>query len=410
MSAKQYGSQSFDSLKKGLLKLLQDKSYGNDTINNYHRKLNQLERYMIANHIVTYDPSVGEKFVDDYLATHVLGKGSRQYMNTVIRRLDDYCVDKYQIQRKTELTPLSEGCTTLMDAYLQKCRDDGNRESTIIGKRHFLREFYCHLESLGCHDLRDADAAVIGRACLMQNNKDGWAVIRMFLRYLNCAGLINHDFSTIIPHFKRAFRLPSIYTEDEVNRFEETIDTNSKIGKRDYAMLLLATRLGMRSGDIANLTFSSLDFGDDTISIIQEKTEEPLVLPMIPAVKTALADYLKNGRPESGQPYVFLRVKAPFEKITASALRFETNKYFGKAGIDITDKKHGPHVFRSSLASSMINHLVSYDVVRKILGHTDPDAVKHYARVDIERLREYAIEPPAPSGCFKEFLEGRWQL
>ena len=58
--------------------------------------------------------------------------------------------------------------------------------------------------------------------------------------------------------------------------------------------------------------------------------------------------------------------------------------------------------FRSSLASSMINNLVSYDVVRKILGHT-PDAVKHYARVDIERLRDYAIEPPEPSGCFKEF-------
>ncbi|WP_227764564.1 site-specific integrase [Zhaonella formicivorans] len=410
MSTRQYGCQSFDSLKKGLLKLLQDKAYRNDTINNYRRKLNQLERYMIENDIVTYDPSVGQRFIDNYFSTHVLSKGNRQYINTVIHRLDDYCVGEYQIQRKQELTPLPERYTTLMDAYLQKCRDDGNRESTIIGKRYFLREFYCHLESLGCHDLRDADAAIIGRACLMQNNKDGWAVIRMFLRYLNCAGLINHDFSTIIPHFKRAFRLPSTYTEDEINRFEETIDTNSKIGKRDYAMLLLATRLGMRSGDIVNLTFSSLDFGNDTISITQEKTGEPLVLPMIPAVKTALADYLKNGRPESGQPYVFLRANAPFEKITASVVRFETNKYFGKAGIDITDKKHGPHVFRSSLASSMINHLVSYDVVRKILGHTDPDAVKHYARVDIERLREYAIEPPAPSGCFKEFLEGRRRL
>lgn len=150
----------------------------------------------------------------------------------------------------------------------------------------------------------------------MQNNKDGWAVIRMFLRYLNCAGLINRDFSTIIPHFKRAFRLPSTYTEDEVSRFEGAIDTNSKIGKRDYTMLLLATRLGMRSGDIANLTFSSLDFGNDTISITQEKTSEPLVLPMIPAVKTALADYLKNGRPKSDQPYVFMRANAPFEKIT----------------------------------------------------------------------------------------------
>ena len=410
MSTRQYECQSFNSLKKGLLKLLQDKSYGNDTINNYHRKLNQLERHMIANDIVTYDPSVGQRFIDDYLSTHALSKGSRQYINTVIHRLDDYCVNRYQIQRKTELTSLPECYTALMDAYLQKCRDDGNRKSTIIGKRYFLWEFYCHLVSLGCNDLRDTDAAIIGRACLMQNNKDGWAVIRMFLRYLNSANLIDHDFSAIIPHFKRAFRLPSTYTEDEINRFEETIDTNSKIGKRDYAMLLLATRLGMRSGDIANITFSSLDFDNDTISITQEKTGEPLVLPMIPAVKIALADYLKNGRPESDQSYVFLRTNAPFEKITTSVVRFETNKYFGKAGIDITDKKHGPHAFRSSLASSMINHLVAYDVVRKILGHTDPDAVKHYARVDIDKLREYAIEPPAPSGCFKEFLEGRWQL
>jgi len=410
MITRQYGCQPFDSLKKGLLKLLKDKAYGNYTVNNYHRKLNQLERYMIANEIVTYNPSVGKKFIDNYLSMHTLSKGSQQYLNTVIHRLDDYCDGKYQIQRNTEFAPLPESYTTLMNAYLQKCRDDGNRESTIIKKRYFLREFYCHLESLGCHDLRDAGAAIIGRACLMQNNKDGWAVIRMFLRYLNSSDLTNHDFSTIIPHFKRAFRLPSTYTEDEINRFEEMIDANTKIGKRDYAMLLLATRLGMRSGDIANLTFSALDFGNNTIRIIQEKTGETLVLPLIPAAKTALADYLKNGRPESDQPYVFLRANAPFEKITTSLIRFETNKYFGKAGIDITDKKHGPHVFRSSLASSMINHRVSYDVVRKILGHIDPDAVRHYAKVDIERLREYAIEPPAPSGCFKEFLEGRQRL
>jgi site-specific recombinase XerD len=70
MSTRQYGSQSFDSLKKGLLKLLQDKAYGNDTIDNYRRKLNQLERHMIANDIVTYAPSVSQRFIDDYLSTH----------------------------------------------------------------------------------------------------------------------------------------------------------------------------------------------------------------------------------------------------------------------------------------------------------------------------------------------------
>src|SRR5659263_6995 len=120
MSTRQYGYQSFDSLKKGILKLLQDKAYGKDTINNYRRKLNQLERHMIANDIVIYDPSVGQKFIDDYLSTHALSKGYRQYINTVIHRIDDYCVDKYQIQRKPELIPLPENYTTLMDAYLQK--------------------------------------------------------------------------------------------------------------------------------------------------------------------------------------------------------------------------------------------------------------------------------------------------
>lgn len=407
MNANQSGCQSFASLKKGLLKLLEDKVYGNGAINNYRRKLNQLGQHMIANDIVTYNSSVGQRFIDDYLSTHAISERSQRFIHTVIRRINEYCVDRYQIQRKTGMIPLPESFATLMDAYLQKCRDDGNRESTIIGKRRFLRELCGHLESIGCYDMRDANAAMIGRACLMQNNKDGWAVIRMFLRYLNGAGLINHDFSTIIPHFQRAFRLPCTYSENEIKRFEEAIDTDSKIGQRDYAMLLLATRLGMRSGDIANLTFSSLDFSNNMIRITQEKTGEPIALPMVPEVNTALTNYLMDGRPESDQPYVFLRVNAPFEKITTSAIRFETNKYFSEAGIDITDKKHGPHVFRSSLASSMINHQVSYEVVRKILGHTDPNAVKHYARVDVERLREYAIEPPAPSGCFKAFLEGR---
>ncbi len=92
MSTRQYGCPSFDSLKTAPLKLLQDKGYGNDTINNYRRKLNQLERHMMAHDIVTYDPSVGQRFIDDYLSMHALSQGNR-----------DYCVGhQYQIQRKTD--------------------------------------------------------------------------------------------------------------------------------------------------------------------------------------------------------------------------------------------------------------------------------------------------------------------
>lgn len=249
-------------------------------------------------------------------------------------------------------------------------------------------------------------SSYICKACVKIQNKDAWAVIRMFLKFLNLSDFVKADYSTLVPHYKRATIIPVTYSENEVHRFETAIDRTTATGKRDYAMLLLATKLGIRSGDIAKLSLDELDFDQNTIHLIQEKNSQPLVLPMLPEIKEALDDYIENGRPKVDQNYVFLRMNAPYQRITTSALRFATTRYFKKAGIDISDKKHGPHIFRSSLASSMVNDDIPYDVVRSILGHTDPDAVKHYAKLDIERLREYAIDVPEPSGIFKEFLEG----
>ncbi|WP_200868438.1 tyrosine-type recombinase/integrase [Gracilibacillus boraciitolerans] len=201
--------------------------------------------------------------------------------------------------------------------------------------------------------------------------------------------------------------VPVTYSENEIFRFENAIDQSSKIGIRDYAMLLLATRLGMRSGDIAGLTFDEINFDGNSIHIVQEKTLQPQELPLLPEIKDALKNYIENARPtDNDERCIFLRQNAPYQGITTSAIRFVTTRYFQKAGIDISDKKHGLHTFRSSLASSMVNNQVPYDVVRKVLGHTDPNAIKHYAKVDIERLREYAIEVPTPSGVFEAFLNG----
>jgi len=174
MTTPEDGCPSFDSLEQGLLRLLQGKAYGKGTVNNYHRKLRQLERYMVAHDIVTYDPFVGQRFIDDYCSTRGLAAATRQGFQTVLRRLNDFYVGQYHRQRKPDLSPLSPLYSTCMDAYLEQSREtDGNRDATIVGKRYVLREFYGHLESLGCPDLREADFALIGRACLLQNNKDG---------------------------------------------------------------------------------------------------------------------------------------------------------------------------------------------------------------------------------------------
>jgi integrase len=214
------------------------------------------------------------------------------------------------------------------------------------------------------------------------------------------------DYSGIIPKHSRGKVLPTIYSADEVRRLEATVDQSTNAGMRDYAVLLLATRLGLRSGDIVGLTYDNVDFVGNSISLTQEKTKHPLTLPLLPEIRTALKEYIQYARPDSNSNFIFLSANAPFSRMTTSAMRHALTASFISAGINISGKKHGPHSLRSSLASSMVNDGVPYEVIRRLLGHHDPNAVKHYAKIDIENLRSCAIDVPRPSGNFKAILEG----
>ena len=180
----------------------------------------------------------------------------------------------------------------------------------------------------------------------------------------------------------------------------------SSIGKRDYAILLLASRLGMRAGDIASLKLDSLDFKNQRICFIQNKTGSVSELYMVPEIKTALMDYLSTDRPASTSDYVFLKSCAPYSEISYSVVSFAVKKHMIRSGINIAGKKHGPHSLRASLASSMVNDGISYETVRKVLGHDSPNAIRHYARLDIQMLRNCALACPAPSGTLHQFLKG----
>lgn len=401
-------NRPIEALTCGLLEQLELKFYGKDTLGNYRRILKNLALYMQNNEVPAYSSEVGKAFIKDYISNHEISVSFQKSINTVIGRINDYCEgNKYSPQRKKPSVKLPENYAVLLEDYLSFCKQEGNRAGTIKGKRKFCGDFLMFLMTLGCNDIRDINSTQICKACLMFNNKDAWAAIRMFIKYIYKENIVEYDYSTIVPHYTRPFVIPATYSEDEILRFENSIDRSSKIGIRDYAMLLLATRLGLRSGDIAGLTFDKIDFEGNSIHIVQEKTLQPLELPLLPEIKDAIKNYIENARPTvNDECRIFLRQNAPFHGITTSAIRFATTKYFRKAGIDISDKKHGLHTFRSSLASSMVNDQVPYDVVRKVLGHTDPNAIKHYAKVDIERLREYAIAVPTPSGVFEAFLNG----
>ncbi len=390
-----------------LLDYLKEKEYVEGTQDNYRRKIAALEKYMVNNGIDAYSPEVGMRFKRYCFSTSHIEKDDCGFVATVTRKLDNYCYSQsFEPSLKHSKIPLPENYERLLESYLDSCCKRGIKPPTITKKSSFCRSFFEDLIRINCKEIQCLNFSHIFKACLKIDNKDRYGVIRDLLNYLNQASYIDADYSTLIPRYKREFKIPITYSEAEIRKFEEAIDRSTSTGKRNYALLLLATRLGMRSGDIAKLSLCEVDFGGNRINIVQEKTGEPLELPLLPEIKGALEDYILHARPDSTGDSVFLRSNAPHQQITTSVIRFATAKYFGKAGINVSGKKHGPHTFRSSLASSMVNDDVPYEAVRSILGHSGSQAVKHYAKLDIERLREYSIEIPEPTGKFKAFLEG----
>lgn len=126
---------------------------------------------------------------------------------------------------------------------------------------------------------------------------------------------------------------------------------------------------------------------------------------MIQDVKEAIDDYL-SVRQLTPFKQVFINVYAPYNPVTTSTIRTALKKYIKLSGIDSGCRKTGPHALRASLESSMVNDEISYETVRKILGHSSNNAIKHYARIDIEKLRRYSLIPPSPTGRFNAFLHG----
>ena len=221
--------------------------------------------------------------------------------------------------------------------------------------------------------------------------------LRDFLSFLFSEGYTKLPLSRLFPViFSNKFeRIPSYYSIQEVQDILKLVNRNTKIGRRDYIVLLLAIQLGMRAGDIRKLKFENIKWHLDTLEFIQEKTNIPIQLPLIENLKYALIDYLKNSRPNSDDPHIFIRHRAPFIAFTKGNVFWTIiNKYINAAGIKINHRKHGLHSMRHSMASNLLKNNIPYPVITGVLGHDNTNTTKLYLRIDIEQLRTVALEVP----------------
>ncbi len=221
--------------------------------------------------------------------------------------------------------------------------------------------------------------------------------LRRFFNYLLIKDKIDKEIVECIPDIKyiRNKKLPSIFTSDEIKRIVSSIDRNSALGKRAYAMIMLSVKYGLRSGDVVNLKFEDIDWENKIIRISQNKTKRDMELPLLPEVGNAILDYLKNARRQSSLPFVFLNIKGPIHPITSSAFYGILNKHINKANIENIDKRHhGPHSLRHTLASQMLKNGEELTTISATLGHSSTQVTTVYLSIDHSRLKECCIPMP----------------
>ena len=395
---------SFNELMDGVLDQLRTNGYMESTLTIYRRTYSRIRVFINRFDTDFYTPEIGAKF----LADTKVKKSTASAYACAIRRLNDFIESKpFRSHHDCPHVQAPPEFTSILEEFLQECIDSGNKPATLQFKERTCGLFLDSLKKGGCTDLSCLDVGRVSRSLLTFSNKERYAVIRQFLRFLADKSITETDLSGIVPHYRRRKNLPTTYTPEEIARVEYAVDTSTDTGKRNLAIIRLATRMGLRSGDIARLKLTEIDFCNGVINITQEKTGIPFSLQMPSDVFDTLTAHVKNDTRSSVDGYVFHCMVAPYGRISTSIIRHAINDSFATAKVDTSGKKHGPHAFRSSLASSMVNDGTPYEVVRRILGHSDPDVIKHYAKADIENLRMCSIDPPVPTGLFGSYLSGK---
>ena len=218
--------------------------------------------------------------------------------------------------------------------------------------------------------------------------------LRKLDRYLTDSGLSGLPYAGLlmVPRARERKVYPCM-PEDDLNLVIKSVDRSTAMGKRDYAILLLAASTGIRCGDIANIKLSDIDWRKNEIHIVQGKTHLSISLPLQKGVGTALADYILNGRPKSKSLQIFLRNLAPFQGFkdgVSVACILRRRMKAARVSHKIGDGKT-MHGIRRMLGTHMVIEGVPVTTIAQVLGHQNTDATRPYISLDIEGLRECAL-------------------
>jgi integrase len=377
-----------------------------ETANKYQLACEEIVFSYSYNNITCYSQSFNNELIQTVQAKLERQSPTRfnedRYLFRTLRMLDDYFEgepfkDKYPLRSryKLPLEPFYEEWANDFKSSLNSGR------LTIPVLYSIARDFFYYIQSKEISDF-----------CLISQDTVYDFLMYEYPTHTGCMGNVMYVSRLLCDYLRKKgydniptelfpFALPSArkkvlpaFKRSDMERILKKPNTDNSIGKRDYAILILASFTGMRAVDISNIKLTDINWNDKTIHFIQHKTGFGLSLPLVEGAASAIADYLLNGRPATELPYVFLTGVMPFRKLNdKSSVANVLNKYTRLAGVDKTahDGKSF-HAFRRSMGAWLLESGVDPEMISQVLGHHSKEVLKRYLPLGTAMLGICALD------------------
>lgn len=371
----------------------------------------RLEKWFAARGVEEFSRDLALTWVDEacgFFAKEQAGtlKPSDIYLFRVAQMLGDYAVHGAVLRRYSRTVDrLAGDGAQIIAGFRVWLQAAGCAVSTVRTYTTVAGQFVAFLDTRAGLARLDAAGVQAFVATLagyqFKTVEQKLCAVRSFLKFASGEGLVEAGVLEAVPSVKsrKQTRIPSIWDPGEVMKILEAVDRGNPCGKRDYAIILLITRLGLRSIDVKRLEFSDFDWPGNRLCVVQSKTGHKIWLPLLKDVGWAVIDYIRAGRPVSDARQVFIRHTAPIVAFSdQDHLHQILLKYARVAHVRVGEQRcHGMHSLRHTLATRLMEDGTPVEQIADILGHQSVQSTGVYLKSSLGLLSRCALDPDQPA-------------
>jgi len=383
--------KTINELREGIIAIMAKRNYQLRTINQFRYNCNRFERYLKEKGLPSrYTELIGATYLKEkfgYDENVVPGQMTAYAMGNVntIRKLGEYKIYgtfHTAIQSWTNNYGWAGNDKTYVEEFMKREQETEKSKNTIKTRIHSIRYFYEFLNTQGITELSQVTGDIFSKyVCSRKGGSNNYictllACLKLYFRFFHQQGYCTVNLEELVPivRSRKNLNVPALWKEEELKQLITSIDRSSPTGKRDYAILLLAVQLGIRTSDIAALRLEHLNWERKTIEFVQQKTDKTVSYPMLDDIGWAIIDYLRCGRAKVDNPYVFLTcIGTPSEIIGGAALCSILHRRMKQSGIrkEAKNTTKGMHSLRHALARRLVENDTEINDVVSIMGHRD---------------------------------------